>query len=429
MNGGISRYCAALLLLVFSAANIFSQEEEIKAKQNQLSSIKDQLISLESELNNKTRKEKESFSAIENYSRQSFLLNKLIGGYRAEIKQKDNQISETGNKIRQLEDDIKELENNYADYIIAVYKHGQPDELEMILNSSSVQQAILRLKYFEKFSEQRIRDIKRLKENKQLLIIARETLEKEKDEKAKLAAEKEQEEKILLSRLDERRRILNIIKHDKSELKKEIDAKKQAEIKIKDLISKLIAEAERKKKEEAERLAREKLRGNVKPSDNIAGIKPENNSGGSSGVYDINLSTSDFASFSKLKGKLNWPVSDGKIVKKYGENKNFKTNTIMLNYGVDIATASDADVKAVGDGIVSAIDWIPGYGSVVIVTHKGDYRTVYSHLSEIYVNEGDKVKPGNVIAKVGEGLDGNILHFEIWNSRENQNPEIWLVKK
>ena len=429
MNGGISRYCAALLVLVFSAANVFSQEEEIKAKQNQLSSIKDQITSLETELNNKTRKEKESFSAIENYSRQSFLLNKLIGGYRTEEKQKDSQISETRNKIKQLEDDIKQLENNYADYIKAIYKHGQPDELEMILNASSVQQAILRLKYFEKFSEQRIRDIKRLKENKQLLIIARETLEKEKDEKAKLAAEKEQEEKILLSRLDERRRILNIIKHDKSELKKEIDAKKQAEIKIKDLISKLIAEAERKKKEEAERLAREKLRGNVKPSDNIAGIKPENNSGGSSGVYDINLSTSDFASFSKLKGKLNWPVSDGKIVKKYGENKNFKTNTIMLNYGVDIATASDADVKAVGDGIVSAIDWIPGYGSVVIVTHKGDYRTVYSHLSEIYVNEGDKVKPGNVIAKVGEGLEGNILHFEIWNSRENQNPEIWLVKK
>lgn len=101
----------------------------------------------------------------------------------------------------------------------------------------------------------------------------------------------------------------------------------------------------------------------------------------------------------------------------------------MLNYGVDIAASKDVNVKAVSDGVVSAIDWIPGYGSVIIVTHKGDYRTVYSHLSEIYVNEGDKVKPGNIIAKVGDSIDGKVLHFEIWNSRENQNPEVWLVKK
>ena len=78
---------------------------------------------------------------------------------------------------------------------------------------------------------------------------------------------------------------------------------------------------------------------------------------------------------------------------------------------------------------VSAIDWIPGYGSVIIVTHKGDFRTVYSHLGEIFVNEGDKLISGNLIGKVGESLEGNVLHFEIWNSRNNQDPEIWLAKK
>ena len=101
----------------------------------------------------------------------------------------------------------------------------------------------------------------------------------------------------------------------------------------------------------------------------------------------------------------------------------------MLNYGVDIAASKDLNVKAVSEGVISAIDWIPGYGSVIIVTHKGDFRTVYSHLSEIYVNEGDKVKPGNVIAQVGDSIEGKILHFEIWNSRENQNPELWLTRK
>ncbi|MCH9030149.1 MAG: M23 family metallopeptidase [Bacteroidetes bacterium] len=65
----------------------------------------------------------------------------------------------------------------------------------------------------------------------------------------------------------------------------------------------------------------------------------------------------------------------------------------------------------------------------IIVTHKEDYRTVYSHLSEIYVSEGEKLKTGKVIAKIGDSLDGKVLHFEIWNSRENQNPEVWLTNK
>jgi len=100
-----------------------------------------------------------------------------------------------------------------------------------------------------------------------------------------------------------------------------------------------------------------------------------------------------------------------------------------LNYGVDIKSSGDLSVKSVAGGVISAIDYIPGYGSVIIISHKEDYRTVYSHLSEIFVNEGDKVKAGSVIAKVGESLEGYILHFEIWNSRVNQNPEKWFAKR
>ncbi len=428
MLQSISKYFLCLLIILFSSGTILSQEKEIATKKNQLSSIKDEISSLESELKNKTKKEKESFSIIENYSRQSFLLNKIIENYREEERQKEFQINNSEKKIKELENEIALLRENYAKYIRAVYKHGQPNDLEMLVNSASVQQALLRYKYLEKFSEQRDKDITRLKENHDQLIVAKEILKKEKQDKEKLATQKEIEETTLTAKLDERKKILKVIKNDKSELKKELEAKKQAEIKIKNIITNLIAEAERRKKEEADRLAREKLKGDVKPGNTIAEIKSENPDEITS-VYDVNLSTSGFASFSSLKGKLNWPVSNGKIVKKYGENKNSKTNTIMLNYGVDIAASKDVDVKAVSDGVISAIDWIPGYGSVIIVTHKGDYRTVYSHLSEIYVNEGDKVKPGNVIAKVGDSIEGKVLHFEIWSSRENQNPEVWLAKK
>ncbi len=188
MTGTFYKYFVILVIVLIASGKLFSQEEEIKAKQGQLSSIKDEITSLETELKSKTRKEKESFSAIENYSRQSFLLNKLIGSYRTEEKQKEAKICESQQKISQLEDEIKQLQKNYAKYIKAAYMHGQPDELEMVVDAASVQQALLRLKYLEKFSEQRTKDIAKLKESKEQLIVEKEILKKEKEAKAQLAA-------------------------------------------------------------------------------------------------------------------------------------------------------------------------------------------------------------------------------------------------
>jgi len=104
-------------------------------------------------------------------------------------------------------------------------------------------------------------------------------------------------------------------------------------------------------------------------------------------------------------------------------------NTVTLNYGIDIEAKEDNNVRCLAEGVVSAIDWLPGYGSVIIISHNEDYRTVYGHLEEIFVQEGDKVNSGTVLAKVGESVDGEVLHFEIWKARLNRDPELWLAKK
>ena len=143
---------------------------------------------------------------------------------------------------------------------------------------------------------------------------------------------------------------------------------------------------------------------------------------------DYLLNTSTFSSFTELKGNMLWPLRRGKIVKGFGQNRNTELKTVTVNYGVDIS-AKDPNVRCVAEGIVSAIDWLPGYGTVIIISHKDDYRTVYSHLAEIFVEEGDRIGAGKVIAMIGESVEGKVLHFEIWNSRTNQNPTEWLAKK
>lgn len=410
----VNKFCYIFIVFSFLSEAPLAQSEEIGLKQHELTSIKDEINQLEEELKQKSKKEKESFTALENYSKQNFLLNKLISKIRSEEKLKQQNITSTEKKISSLEKEIKTLQKNYADYVVAVYKSGKPDELESILGAESIEQALVRYKYLSRFAENRQADLQKFKNAKEELIAAKEILEKERKEKIRLASQKEKEEKELIVKLNERKEILKVIKNDKAELKKELEAKKTAEATIRNLIAQLIEEAERKKREEREKLA------SISESNIISEDIPE---------YSLNLSTDNLASFSDLKGKLIWPINKGKIVRSFGENRHSQLKTVTLNYGVDIKAASDENVKAVAEGIVSAIDWIPGYGSVIILTHKDEYRTVYSHLSEIFVKEGDRVRSGSLLAKIGESIEGKILHFEIWNARSNQNPEIWLVKK
>ncbi len=414
-----------IFIAVFFSSFSFPQEQQkISSKKSELDKIRSEIKTLEIEIDKKNKKEKETYTVVDNYNKQNFLLNKLINNLHAEEKRIERQIRNNESKISALSKEIKILKKNYANYIVTIYKYGKENKLEELLNSKSIGQAIRRYKYLQRFSEQRIKDLTELKNKINELEIAKNDLKKEKKAKLKVVRLKVGEEKELVVKLNERKKILGKIKNDKVQLKAELDAKKSAEIKIRDLITKLIAEAERKRKE-AEVLKNK----NAVASSGIVDESNAENSPDLSGNYDVDLSTENFASFEVLKGRLNWPVKGGKIIRSVGENRNAKLKTVTLNYGVDIRIPKSEPVKAVADGVVSAIEFIPGYGSVIIITHKGDYRTVYSHLSEIYVNEGDHVKLGTLIAKVGESLEGYILHFEIWNARNNQNPEVWLVKR
>lgn len=415
------KYLCKILLIILILPSIAHLQEklQIEEKQAELFQIRNEISQLENDLSKKSEKEKESFDALENYNKQAFLLNKVINKFRNEeaVIQKGIEILEI--KIISTKDEIDLLMHNYAVYVVALYKKGVFLEIENVINAESLRQALVRIQYLHKFSERRKDDLEEFIVKKQELLVAKTKLEFEKRKKKLLVAAKESDEKQLKIKLEEGKKILASVKKDKDELKKIIDVKKQSHEKIKSLVSKLVKEAERK----------EKLRKKALLASNEGIINESTLNEESITSWEYSLDTYNFSSFSELKGIMIWPLHNGKIIKRFGQSKNLDLNTITVNYGVDISAANDPNVLCVADGIISAIDWLPGYGSIIIVTHKEDYRTVYSHLSEIYVSEGEKLKTGKVIAKIGDSLDGKVLHFEIWNSRENQNPEVWLTNK
>ena len=410
------------LILFFSLIiECFPQNGDILQKESELSSLKSEIKNLEQELASKSAAERKSFESIENLNKQNYIINKILGELRSEIKLKENEINRIENNITLIESEITKLKDNYARYVTAIYKKGKYNELESLINSESLQQALMRTYYLQVFSRQREKNLIKLNNKKSELAEAKSLLEKEKNEKFLLAKTKDDEQKILTEKLNDRKVIFNSIKKKKSELNKIITAKKEAQKKIENLIAKLIEEEERRKQELA--LEQNEMIASSEISSEKNKIKEENKS------FDYDLNTASFSSFAEQKGKMIWPLHKGKIIRKFGENKNKSLKTVTLNYGVDIKADKDKNVRSVAEGVIAALDWLPGYGNVVIVSHKDGYRTVYSHLSEIFVSEGDKVKVGSVLAIVDEGLDGYVLHFEIWKARDKQNPELWLTKK
>lgn len=411
-------------LSVFLFCSVFPQQKEIADKQTELGGLREQIESLERELKDIGNKEKQNYNVIEKYGKQNHLINKLINNYRTDVREKEKEITSLQKEIASLENTTKKLKDNYAKYISSVYKGTYKSNLMYILDAESLQQAVLRYKYLQEFSSQRKKDLEKIKRNKEELVEARVRLNKERATKNDLLLVKEKEEKVLQNQISERKQIVSRLKNDKSALRKELDAKKIAEKEIRNLITRLIEKEEARKREEAKRLAEAKsaTRHTVKGEESS---KPVDDAILPQTFSEVN----NLSSFANLRGRMSWPISKGTIIRKYGENTNSQLKTVTINYGIDIKASGDLSVRAVADGIVSTIDWLPGYGSILILTHKDGFRTVYGHLSSITVTEGERVRPGEMIGKVGESLEGNILHFEVWNQRNNQNPEIWLAKK
>ena len=141
-----------------------------------------------------------------------------------------------------------------------------------------------------------------------------------------------------------------------------------------------------------------------------------------------NLATT--GNFSKMMGKLSWPVN-GKIISKFCSIRNPETVTITENVGIDIKASSGTKVISVLDGVVSTITFIRGHGNIVIIDHGGSFSTVYAHIEKINVSENEYIPMGQIFASVAPSIsDGpSKLHFEVWGNQKKLNPENWLEKK
>jgi len=98
----------------------------------------------------------------------------------------------------------------------------------------------------------------------------------------------------------------------------------------------------------------------------------------------------------------------------YGWRTHPITGSRRFHSGIDIGAPMGAPVVAAGSGTIISAGWVGGYGKTIVIEHNGVQRTLYGHLSEVFVQPGQTIEQGTVIGRVGStgNSTGPHLHFE-----------------
>lgn len=128
-------------------------------------------------------------------------------------------------------------------------------------------------------------------------------------------------------------------------------------------------------------------------------------------------------------GVMQWPVPGyTRISSPFGMRTHPITGVYKLHTGTDISAPMGAMFVAANDGIVTKAGMNAAYGNMVIIDHGGGITTLYAHGSEIMVQEGQIVKQGEQVLKVGSTgySTGPHAHFEIRINGQYVNPLDYL---
>jgi len=399
--------CMLLIgILLFSMGASAQSKNDLEAKKKRLQKE----ISLTNKLLKETRKNKElSLDELLKLKSKINARAGLISALNLELKLYNNQIKKNEEEITSLQNDLAKLKEEYAKMIYYAYVHkGSYGKIMFVFAANSFNQAYKRLKYIQQYAEYRKNQAKNIVKTQEDLKLKITELDLAKQEKIALLSLEEQEKQKMAIEQVEKEGAVKELQGKETGLKKQLSKKQAAARKLQKAIQKIIEDEIRKAREAA------KKAGNTSKG---FPLTPE----------ALKLSNS----FAVNKGKLPWPVLEGVITDRFGKHPHPVLSGIVINNnGIDISTTKGAISRAIFDGVVSSVAIIPGEGKVVMIRH-GEYLSVYSYMTDVYVKKGEKISTKQHLGKlVSEpGKSKTEVHLEIWKGMTKLNPEYWIFRK
>lgn len=311
------------------------------------------------------------------------VLDEDIDETEAELRSLGQQLSTASQKVVEAEEELKQAESALADRtevfrtrLKEIYLNGQVNYLEVLMQSTSITDFLVRFDLLKKIAEQDMEILDDIESERRQVEQKKAELEQRRDEIAELRAKAEAQQSRLEQKKEQKQSILNKLEKYKKAILRDIEAEEQAARELGEKIRRL-----------------------------------QTNSGKYTG------------------GKMAWPVPGySRVTSDYGWRIHPILKTRRFHVGIDFAAPTGTNVVAGEAGKVIFTGWYGAYGNTIVVDHGGGVTTTYPHLSKILVKENQQVTRGQVVGKVGStGLStGPHLEFSVRVNGQSVSPWDYL---
>lgn len=404
----INTYLRLLKLISFTflvsfSVNCFGQTlEELRKRKEKTASEIEYINNLLRETNSNAKASLNRLSVLE---RQIKLQDVLIHNITGEIDYLDLSIQQNLKRIDSLSVAIQSVKIKYASMIrYADRNQDNSNQLLFLLASQDFNQAYKRFIYLREYADYRRHQAEKIAEYRNSIANQLIEFNKRKDEKQDLLVSKVNQTKIIERQKKQQNSVYKELHQKENELSKKLETQRRAELRLQQ-------EIEREINDEANKVNRQSSKGKT-----LAFNSEEK---GLSGDFLNN------------QGKFPWPVQRGLITDHFGEHPHAVLKYVVVrNSGVDITTQANAKARAIFKGEVTKVVAIPG-GNIAVIIRHGNYLTVYSNLSEVFVKAGQKVEGKEEVGSIfTDQSDDNktVLKFQLWRENTKLDPEEWLKR-
>lgn len=300
-----------------------------------------------------------------------------LGVIKSDLNQVDGQVRNVRGNLSEAEGALRERTAVLNVRVKDIYMNGKVNYLEVLLESKSFSDFVTRFEFLKRIVRQDMELVEAIEAQR------RDIAEKKQELESKLAQIKS------LKRSRQRQQTnLEIAKENREEKLGEIKSRQKA-------LEAALNELEQESKA-LEQLIKKKTRSKTP---------------------------------AKGTGHLTWPVPGYTSVSSpFGWRIHPILKERRFHDGTDFPAPQGTRVVAADTGTIIYVGWLNGYGKVVIIDHGAGLTTTYAHLSSQSVSEGDEVKRGDSIGKVGSTgwSTGPHLHFTVRKDGDAVEPMRYL---
>lgn len=369
-------------LIVSNAANeISNYQAEQKQNESKITETQEKMKEVE-KIKDETLKEVEK-------------LNVQISDYEGQIETLDEQIVSTNKKIEDAQTKLQKAQKDYENQekllkerLVASYEAGETSYLDFLLSSESLTDLISNYYLVEEIASYDAELLDKIEKEKKEIEQAKQTLENSKKELATQKASKQSVSLQLKTSKSEKDKYVSQLSEEEKQLQSRIDQLKKDNQSIDAKIRAKQAEIEAALKRQQEQ------------------NRNNSNSGSNNSSSNSGTSSSGFIK----------PVNSYVTTGMYYSSGAYHG---AVDFGA--AGVNGMPVYAAADGIVHTTAALTtSYGNYVIIAHYNGLYTLYAHgqSGSICVSEGQAVKKGQQIMRVGStgNSTGPHLHFEVRKS-------------